>query len=367
MRLVATNSVVPGMKLARPIYNDKGQTLLCSGVELSSPILQRLDRMGIRTIYVQDELTADIKYEERIPRELKTKAIQSIESTFKKIQEDSTIPNSLVMEKSSKDLMDVIRSIQEELERSNDLMSIISDVFAYDDYIFTHSFNVTVYTLALGKQLGLSKKDLEVLGLGALLHDIGKMNVPKKILLKPGKLTNQEFEYIKKHPVDGFNILRNVYTMNLLVAHCAYQHHERLNGSGYPRGIRGDEIHLFGKIIAVADVFDAVTSDRVYRDAKLPSEALEILFAGAGTLYDPNAIHAFRKSVAMYPVGITVQLSDGRKGVVSRQNPGVSDRPVVRVFEDNGRPVAPYEVDLMKKLSVVITNCEMEYKKSPYK
>lgn len=133
------------------------------------------------------------------------------------------------------------------------------------------------------------------------------------------------------------------------------------------RGIRGDEIHLFGKIIAVADVFDAVTSDRVYRDAKLPSEALEILFAGAGTLYDPNAIHAFRKSVAMYPVGITVQLSDGRKGVVSRQNPGVSDRPVVRVFEDNGRPVAPYEVDLMKKLSVVITNCEMEYKKSPYK
>ena len=119
-----------------------------------------------------------------------------------------------------------------------------------------------------------------MIGLGSMLHDIGKIAVSKEILLKPGKLTEEEFQVIKTHTTEGFEMLRNSYSVPLLVAHCAFQHHERLDGSGYPRGIKSKDIHDYAKVIAVADVFDAVTSNRVYRSAMLPHEGLEMLYAG---------------------------------------------------------------------------------------
>lgn len=191
-----------------------------------------------------------------------------------------------MIEKASKQLIELIRNLHSHLKNDTDLLNLLTDVCSYDQYIFTHSLNVTLYSLAIGMHLKLSTKNLETLGLGAILHDVGKMKVPAEILMKPGKLTEEEFEEIKKHSEEGFRILRNVQTIPLLVAHCAFQHHERLNGSGYPRGIKGNEIHEFGKIIAVADVFDAVTSNRVYRQAMLPHEGLEILYAGAGSLFE---------------------------------------------------------------------------------
>ena len=201
--------------------------------------------------------------------------------------------------------------------------------------------------------------DADLLLVGAFLHDVGKMQVKKDILLKPGKLTEEEYEQIKLHSEHGYRMLKEVPNLPLLVAHCAYQHHERINGSGYPRGLKGQDIHLYGKIIAVADVFDAVTTNRVYRKAMLPHEALEILYAGAGTLFEQNIVEAFRNSVAVYPVGLTVILNDRRIGVVVRQNMGTSNRPVVYIIEENGVPVEePYELNLMKTLDIVITDCD---------
>jgi HD-GYP domain-containing protein (c-di-GMP phosphodiesterase class II) len=184
------------------------------------------------------------------------------------------------------------------------------------------------------------------------------MDIPLDILLKPGKLTQEEYEIIKQHAEVGFQMLRKVQTMPLLVAHCAYQHHERLNGSGYPRGITGDNIHLYGKIIAVADVFDAITSNRVYRQAMLPHEALEILYSGIDTLYDKEIVQAFKKSIVLYPTGLGVTLSSGEKGIVCRQNKGLNERPIIRVLEKNGEDVIPYELDLKINLATLITSCE---------
>lgn len=361
MRYVATNTVKSGTILARSIYNNKGQILLSEGVTLKEGLIQRLSDIGIHYIYIKDSNTEDICYKEAISRELKTKAIKEIENVFSQVKFDATVPNSIVIENASQNITTLIRELHRELSNNEELLSLLSDVFTYDNYILTHSFNVTLYSLAIGKELGLPVKELETLGMGAILHDVGKMKIPTEILFKQGKLTQEEFEQIKKHPQDGFDMLRNVQTVSLLVAHCAYQHHERLNGSGYPRQIKGDEIHYFAKIIAVADVFDAITSDRVYRGAMLPHNGLEILFAGAGTLFEEKIIKAFRRAIAIYPVGLTVELSDGRKGVVSKQNKHMSERPVVRILEENGQDVPPYELDLINELSVVISGCDTTF------
>lgn len=362
MRYVATNTVKPGTILARAIYNDKGQILLSEGVSLKEGLLNRLLDIGIPYIYIKDVNTEDICYKEVVPRELKTQAIKSIEGTFQQVQLDATISSAIVIEKASQSFTTLIRDLHRQIKNNNDLISLLSDVYTYDNYIFTHSFNVTLYSLAIGMELGLNQKELETLGLGAVFHDVGKMKIPTEVLFKPGKLSEEEFQQIKQHPQDGFDILRHVQTIPLIVAHCAFQHHERLNGSGYPRKIKGSDIHYFAQIIAVADVFDAVTSDRVYRGAMLPHNGLEILFAGAGTLFDKEIVQAFRQAVAIYPVGLTVELSDGRKGVVSKQNKHMSDRPVIRILEENGEAVTPYELDLLEKLSVVITGCDTTFR-----
>ncbi|MFB6467523.1 HD-GYP domain-containing protein [Cytobacillus sp. Hz8] len=358
MRLVETASVQSGTILAKTIYNEKGQVLVSEDVELKAQIIERLISLGITYLYIKDKHTDDIIYKNSISDKLRKESLQTIEGTFTQFQKESKMETAFVIEKSTKQLKNIIRQLLDEIKNNGDLLSLLTDIFSYDQYTFTHSFHVTLYSLAIGLELKLSPKELEILGLGAILHDIGKMNVPSEILLKPGKLTKSEFEVVKKHSEDGFQILRNVTTIPLLVAHCAYQHHERINGSGYPRGISGKEIHRYGKIIAVADVFDAVTSNRIYRRAMLPHAGLEILYSGVGNLFETHIVEAFRRSVAIYPVGLTVELNDGRKGVVSKQNVGLSDRPIIRILEEKGRVVKPYELNLAQELSTMIVNCD---------
>jgi len=361
MRLVTTSSVESGTILAKAIYNENGQVLLNEGVELKKAIIHRLNTLGISYIFIKDRENEDIQYNGTISDSLRKEAIQTINSTFKEIQKDTSLHGSLVVEKASKKFSELIRCLMTEIKDQKELLTLLSDAFIYDNYIFSHSLNVTLYALAIGIKLNLPQRDLETLGLGAIFHDIGKIKVPKEVLLKPGKLTQEEYEAIKTHAEEGFQLLRKVPTIPLLVAHCAFQHHERLNGSGYPRGIVGDEIHYFGKILAVADVFDAVTSNRVYRRAMLPHEGLEILYAGSGTLFEKKIIEAFRLTVAIYPVGITVDLSDGRKGIVAGQNIGFGDRPKVRIMEEMGEKVPPYEIDLKNELSITITGCDTTF------
>ncbi|WP_394139661.1 HD-GYP domain-containing protein [Cytobacillus oceanisediminis] len=363
MRLAATETIEAGSVLAKAIYNDKGQVLLNEGVELAERLIRRLQEMGITYIYVKDHRTEDIQYKDPLPPQMRKEAIQTIESVFQQVEEDRNLTSSLVIEKASKRFSELIRLLLGEVRGNKELLTILSDVYTYDHYIFTHSLNVTLYSLAIGMEMKMAPKELETLGLGAILHDVGKMRIPADILLKPGKLTAEEFGEIKKHPEEGFNILRGVQTIPLIVAHCAFQHHERLNGSGYPRGLQGGQIHDYGKIIAVADVFDAVTSNRIYKQAMLPHEGLEILYGGAGTLFETKLIESFRQAVAIYPVGITVELNDGRKGVVCRQNPGLSDRPVIRILEERGSCTNPYEVDLRTELNFVITGCDTTFVK----
>jgi HD-GYP domain-containing protein (c-di-GMP phosphodiesterase class II) len=207
----------------------------------------------------------------------------------------------------------------------------------------------------LGLTYGYGKDELMTLGLGALLHDIGKTKVPLDVLRKPGKLSEAEFAEIKKHAEYGYLMLKDEPNVPLLAAHCAYQHHERLNGSGYPRGITGEAIHEYARWIGLVDSYDAMTTHRVYRSAMLPHEALEVLFTGAGTLYDQEKIALFRDKIALYPLGVTVRLNTGEIAVVVDLNASAAHRPIVRVLENaDGETVPPYEIDLSKKLTILI-------------
>ncbi len=357
MRLKSTKQLNPGDLLHEPVYNERGDILIQRGIPLTGRMIQRLAGMGISYVYVEDPHTEDVVLVHPISKQTRRKAVQQIRSTFNDLEE-KTLKKSFHLDEAVSDFTNIVRDILNDLHKNRDAINLLSEVIGYDSYIFNHSVNVTIYSLALGMEMKLPQRRLEEIGLGAMLHDIGKLYVPIDVLKKPGKLDEHEFQAIKEHTTNGFQLLRNIPNIPLVAAHCAYQHHERLDGSGYPRGISSKDIHEYGKLLAVADVFDAVTSDRVYRQAMLPHEGMELLYSGAGILFDARIVEAFRRAVVLYPNGITIKLSDGTTGVVIRQNKGITERPVVRILEKGGNKIQhPYEVDLSRELSLMVIEC----------
>ncbi|MGG1519666.1 HD-GYP domain-containing protein [Paenibacillus oryzisoli] len=357
MLLMPINMCRPGMRLAKNIYNDDGMVLLAVNVELSQRLIDRLFSYGIDYIYIEDSRTDDIIQKDIIQDETRVKAVTEIRNTFKKVMEDSNKRGAVSYYDIGRNFRDVMKMIIDDLSAHEGAMVMLNNINVKDNYLFQHSVNVSIYALMLGISYGYSRDKLEALGLGALLHDIGKTKVPLGILRKPSQLTTEEYNEMKNHTTYGFNILREEPNIPLLSAHCAFQHHERINGTGYPRGLRGDEITEFAKWIGLVDSYDAMTTTRVYRRPLLPHEAMEQLFAGSGTLYDQSQIALFRDKIAIYPLGITVRLNTGEYGIVSKLNIAVPHRPIVRVLHDAGGTVLkePYEMDLSKKLSILIS------------
>ncbi|MDG5788913.1 HD-GYP domain-containing protein [Evansella sp. AB-P1] len=358
MRIRSVHSLKENDCLGKAIYNENDSILLNQGVSLTKRMIERLKEKGVSFVYIDDKETEGIITDDVIKESTKQESIRTIKENFTNISQSLKLGKTIDMDKLSPTFSNVVNNILSDIHSNKEAVSMLSDVFCYDTYVFQHSLNVTIYSLALGKKYGLSEKQLEELGLGAILHDIGKVAIPIEVLNKEETLTFEEFALIKEHTNIGFDMLRKAHTISLLTAHCAFQHHERLDGSGYPRGIKGDDIHIYAKIIGIADVFDAVTGNRVYRKAKLPNEGLELLYSGAATMFDKEMVEAFSKTVAIYPIGLEVALSDGRMGVVSKQNGDFTSRPVIRILSEEGKQVTPYELNLMEHLSITITSCE---------
>ncbi|MEN2465561.1 HD-GYP domain-containing protein [Ornithinibacillus sp. FSL M8-0202] len=359
MRLVATASAQPGDILGQTIYRDNGTILLHNGVPLTKRLIERLGQQGITYVYIEDEKTKDIVIEPVISERLRQDATSSMKRLFDSIQAHKLNKNSSVLDEEGKNLTDIIGRIMAEIDSHDESITLLTDIYLTDDYVFQHSLNVTIYSLAIGAELKLNAKELSELGKGAMLHDIGKVFIDPDIVQKPERLTDEEFAIMKTHTTLGYELLRKNYNYSAVVAHCAYQHHERIDGSGYPRGLKGNEIHLFAQIIGAADVFDAVTSNRVYRKAMLPHEGLELLYSSAINQFDIRIIEAFKNSVAVYPNGISVELNDKRQGVVVHQNKHICDRPIIRILKEEEREVEPYMIDLSKQLNIMITKCNL--------
>lgn len=362
MRLISIDTLKVGMVIGRTIWNEAGHPLLQRGVKVSPTMLDRLKQLNVKYTYIDDELTTGIEIEETVPVKVRQQVVANITQSFDSVRNMEGKRASFVIEKQAKVLNSLVDNLLDAILNSKEILTVLTDAYLYDEYIYQHSFQVSLYALAIGRELGYNANELHILGLGAILHDVGKMSIRTELLQKPTRLTDAEYEEVKTHARHGFDILRNLHTMSLIVAHCAFQHHERLDGSGYPRGLVDFEIHPYAKIIAVADVFDAMTSNRVYRDKMLPFEAIKIIESGKGTLYDTKVVDALKRTVMHYPNGSVVLLSDGRRGVISRQNTATPSMPWVRIFEENGQHLAAtYEYNLQQHAEVMIEAVDLSY------
>lgn len=354
MRRLPIDNLKPCMRVARAVYSASGQLLVNTGTKLTPGIIERLRAMGIPALYVEDSRGCDVPVEDVISQETRSKAVRQVKELLE--EEGNGQAGSVRAIIQVRELAKTVEEIIEELLAKKDLVVNLTDIRALDDYTFGHSVNVCVLSLLTGISMSYSRDELLHLGLGAIMHDLGKTKVPPAILQKPAPLTPEEFDIIRQHPEWGYRLIQALNEVSSQAAVVPLQHHERFAGQGYPKGLQGKEIHPFGAICGVADVFDALTADRVYKKAAPVHEAFELIAGSGNHLFAYPVVRAFLENVAAYPTGTLVRLSSGETGVTIKTLRGMALRPVVRVLYDAaGAAVEPYEVSLAERRDVVIT------------
>lgn len=213
-----------------------------------------------------------------------------------------------------------------------DAMLCLARIRAKDAYLMEHSMNVAILLANFGRYLGLDRSVLKELTLGGLLHDVGKIMTPDEVLNKPGKLTDEEFGVMRQHVVHSYDILSNTAGITPTMLEVAANHHERLDGTGYPQRLKGDQLSLYTRMSGIVDVYDAVTADRVYKQGMQPTQAFRILLKGADHHFDRGLVTKFIKCMGVYPVGTLVQLSNQRLAVVMQRNEQQPLKPLVKVI-----------------------------------
>ena len=213
-----------------------------------------------------------------------------------------------------------------------DAMLCLARIRAKDAYLMEHSMNVAILLANFGRYLGLDRSVLKELTLGGLLHDVGKIMTPDEVLNKPGKLTDEEFGVMRQHVVHSYDILSNTAGITPTMLEVAANHHERLDGTGYPQRLKGEQLSLYTRMSGIVDVYDAVTADRVYKQGMQPTQAFRILLKGIDQHFDAELVTKFIKCMGVYPVGTLVQLSNQRLAVVMQRNEQQPLKPVVKVI-----------------------------------
>ena len=317
MRFLTIDKVVPGSRLAKPLYGAQGIILLRENVILSEVILSRLKLNGYTGLYIEDEISEGILINDVVDEGLRLKTASRLERI---VNQNGNL----------EDMKPLISEIVDGIIASGDVEINMNHLWGHHEYTYLHCVNVGILAVSIGIKLNLNRDNLIYLGTAGILHDIGKKYIPVDILDKQGKLSKEEYDLIKQHPVQGFDILADAMELSSVTRVGVLEHHERYDGSGYPRGLKGDEITIFGRILAVADTYDAMTSDRAYRNAFSASETVEYLMGTGDQLYDSHIIDVFIKCVTVYPVGTCVELSDGTQGIILKNYSDCVLRPMVR-------------------------------------
>lgn len=348
MRQSSINRLKQGDVLGRTIYANDGRVLLGRGIALTASYIQRLRELGITIVYVDDEETKDIVVEDIISEEHRREAMSFLELSGQAIQVGKDFDGFKVKK--------AVKNIIEDIFSQKDIFISLTDMRSYDNQVFAHSVSVCVLATVLGKALGLDQNNIEALAVGALFHDIGTVKLPKELLRKREAFTIKEADLFETHTSLGFDILRSKRELNLVSAHIAFQHHERLNGSGYPRKLEGDGIHHLALIVGISDFYDNLVNDGPGHTRILPHDACEILMGCSDKLFPHDLVVMFLKHIAAYPTGCTVKLNTGEIGIIVDQNKSLPMRPIVRVLHagENLNQVKAREYDLVKERTTFI-------------
>ncbi|MBF0404497.1 HD-GYP domain-containing protein [Candidatus Magnetominusculus xianensis] len=278
--------------------------------------------------------------------EIKTAKLIRAEAkeTIKNVLTDVRLGNQISIESVQK----IVPRMTDSIFRNKDALLGLSRIKSMDEYLFFHSVSACVLMVSLSHSLGLTRQEMDDIGMGALLHDIGKVKVPPEILNKPGKLTDDEFGKMKDHVTYGYEILRkipNIPETAILVTH---QHHERFDGTGYPNKLKGDELSIYGQMAAIVDVYDALTSDRCYHKGMQSTDALRKIFEWSQFHFNPIVVQHFIRCVGVYPIGTLVRLDDQRLAVVIGSGKRSLLHPTVRVILNikNRAFLRPLDIDL---------------------
>lgn len=348
MRLEFIDRVKEDEVLGKNILTNDGKILLRAGVKLNRRYVVKLKELGVFLVYVEDDRLDDVMVEDDRLCELKQNTMKNMSKIMKNMHSCN--------KRHVKESLSMIEELVDYIISMGDINKSLYDIQTYDNYTFVHSLDTCIMASFLGLSSGLKEKELKELAIGAILHDIGKVQISERIITKKGPLTEDEFIEIKKHPVYGREILsKNVHIPDNAIK-AVSEHHERIDGMGYPYNLKGNEISKFGKIVCICDVYDAVNNDRVYRKKFRPNEAYELILAGSGTAFDNGFVQAFKETFAVYPLGCCVKLSNSVEGYVIRQNCNFPDRPIIRVLYDSNTlaPIQFYEIDLLKYPNVVV-------------
>lgn len=305
-----------GKKLKRDILTEGGRFLLTKDTLLQQIHISLLTKNEI-TLEKEDVVNP----EEAIIQE----TTEQIKEIFHFTKEKNRVPLDEVEK--------VIIPTVYELSAKQDVFSILSHLQSKDDYTYRHNIGVAVLSILIGKWINVTAEQLSHLATAALLHDIGKVKIPDDILNKPGKLTDEEYELMKRHTIYGYEILQNTGNSSVVYASVAIQHHEREDGSGYPHKLKAEQMHPFSKIVAIADIFHAMTSKRVYRNPLPFYEVINQMHAERFGKLNPQLLHTFINKMMDSIVGKLVLLSDGREGRIKFIHPFHPASPLIETSE----------------------------------
>ena len=356
MRLVPIECVKPNTIIGKTLYDSDGRILVRVGVVLTKGIISKIKNINIPSIYILDKYSS-AEIDDIIKPELRQQAILTIKEAFSNINRltmaDKFSKKESVyfenIESMSKDLIENV------LNNKNVLIPLV-DIRSMDNYVYSHSVNVAVLSLVLGIALKLTKRNLQYLCTGALLHDVGKTFIPKEILTKEEELNPEEAEIFQQHSLLGYKYLSDSYNLSAHSKLIALQHHERIDGLGYPNNSHGDEISTLSKIVSIADAYDSLSAGRPNEKAMFPSDVLEYLMSNAGKAFDYDIVNTFCKIVIPFSQGTIVELSNGDIAVVKETLPGFPLRPIVKIIQSSRVNTIDEEINLITHASTVITS-----------
>lgn len=342
MQRIALDFVRPGMELAKDVYGTDGRVMLTAGGIINESILFRLKQWEITSLYIKNPLVELPVVSEILQETTRLKAIQTVQDMFEKLYQQKRLEITDEHE-------NITKAIIKEVLSDSSAVIHLAQIRRHHDSTFAHSINVTVLSTLTGIALGLyDEKDLYMLALGAMLHDVGKVMIPAAILAKQEPLSQEEAEIYGTHTHWGFELLKNTKEFPLLAAHIALQHHEKVDGTGYPRRLTGDSIHRLARIVIIANEFDNMIADRIECKGMEMHMAYETITGGIGTFFDVETAKAFLSKLAIYSVGTMVRLTSGDIGVVSDDMLMVQHRPKILIIAkaDGTLYEKPFVMDL---------------------